>query len=34
VIRKFYPEDKRVDAVYKGILAISEGGSRPSNVGS
>ena len=34
VIRKFYPEDKRVDAVYKGILAISEGGSQPSNVGS
>jgi len=24
-IRKFYPEDKRVDAVYKGIPAISEG---------
>jgi len=34
VIRKFYPEDKRVDAVYKGIPAISEGGSRPSSVGS
>src|ERR1700704_2692987 len=24
-IRKLYPEDKRVDAVYKGIPAISEG---------
>ncbi len=24
-IRKFYPDDKRVDAVYKGIPAISEG---------
>jgi thioredoxin reductase (NADPH) len=24
-IRKFYPEDKRVDAVYKGIPAISQG---------
>ena len=24
-IRKYYPEDKRVDAVYKGIPAISEG---------
>ena len=24
-IRKFYPEDKRVDAVYKGIPALSEG---------
>jgi len=24
-IRKFYPDDKRVDAVYKGIPAVSEG---------
>src|SRR3954454_20279111 len=24
-IRKYYPDDKRVDAVYKGIPAISEG---------
>src|SRR5690242_19005449 len=24
-IRKFYPDDKRVDAMYKGIPAISEG---------
>jgi thioredoxin reductase (NADPH) len=24
-IRKYYPEDKRVDAVYKGIPAVSEG---------
>src|SRR6266403_5325887 len=33
-IRKFYPEDKRVDAVYKGIPAISEGGSDHPTLGA
>ncbi len=34
VIRKFYPEDKRLDAVYKGIPAISEGGSDHPTLGA